>query len=255
MTDNFSIRFYGTNISPKSFTLKETGDLFVKIEESILSLIEDRFISIDKNDIRLSPIQIDKKSCEYIIDTGNNMDVNQAVLHWGKSISDNSYVNFPKAAQVGLEKIYSLTQSKNCNTEFKKNTQIISSISPENKFIKQDKVNLDVDCTVYGDLVKIGDDKKPKIWVRLFNDEVRSVDVSKEIVKKLNDKIYSPIAFRGKKRVNILSNEIIGFKLFELIDYTPYQAKQAFSNLKEISSGFWDKFHTQEEISEYLING
>lgn len=255
MTDTYSIRFHGTNITPKSFTLKETGDLLIKIEESILALIEDRFISLDKKDVKLSLVQVNNKSSEYAIYTGNDSEVNSAVHLWGGSIADNSYVNFPKAAQIGLEKIFSLTHLKNCNTEFKKEKNVISSINPESKFLKQDKVLLDVDCVVYGDLVKIGDDRKPKIWIRLFNNEVRSVDASIDIVKTLSDKIYSPIAFRGKKRVNVLSNDIIGFKLYELIEYTPFQAKNSFDRLKNLTSGVWDKFQTQEEITEFLVNG
>ena len=215
----FQLRFYGENITPKSFSIKETGDLLVKIEDSIHAFIEEKYINVDKSDIHLSLIEVQDKSNQYDIFIKENVDVTSAIIDWGKSISDNSYVNFPKAAQSGIEKII-----------------------------------LDINCNIYGELVKIGDEK-PKIWIKLFNDEIKSVEVTKEIVKQLSSKMYSPIAFSGKKRINILTNEIISLKLLELIEYNPYNASKSFNDLKEISNGFWDKFKTQEEISTYLTDG
>ena len=250
----FQLRFYGENITPKSFSIKETGDLLVKIEDSIHAFIEEKYINVDKSDIHLSLIEVQDKSNQYDIFIKENVDVTSAIIDWGKSISDNSYVNFPKAAQSGIEKIFNLTHLKNCQTEFKHKDIQLAHLTPNDEFIKQEKIILDINCNIYGELVKIGDEK-PKIWIKLFNDEIKSVEVTKEIVKQLSSKMYSPIAFSGKKRINILTNETISLKLLELIEYNPYNASKSFNDLKEISNGFWDKFKTQEEISTYLIDG
>ena len=250
----FQLRFYGDNISPKSFSIKETGDLLIKIEDSIHAFIEEKYIHVEKSDIHLSLIEVQDKSNQYDIFIKENADVKSAIIDWGKSISDNSYVNLPKAAQSAIERIYSLTHLKNCQTEFKHKGVQLAYITPNDEFIKQEKILLDINCNIYGELVKIGDEK-PKIWIKLFNDEIKSIDVTKEIVRQLSSKMYSPIAFSGKKRINILTNETISLKLLEIIEYNPYNASESFKDLKEISNGFWDKFNTQEEISTYLTDG
>lgn len=251
----FILRFWGNNISPKSFGAKELGKLLIQMEDSIVSIVKDRYLEEDIEDIKISLVSIENKSESLAFDYGDNKNVRESVELFGRAIDSDRIIHLPKEAKNGVKLIYDYTKKKNCNTEFKHGKETLSKINPESKFIKDDNLMIEINSTIYGVLEKVGDDE-PKIWVKLNDDKLYTVQVkNKDIAASLATKLYQVIAFDGKKKINTLTNEINSIKFEKIIDYTPHNAAKTFREIQSISSNFWDELDTQESITKFLING
>ena len=123
----------------------------------------------------------------------------------------------------------------------------------ENNFeiIKPENVTLKNQTTIYGELIKVGG-AKPKLWVKLLNGKLLDFFVSKEQAQQLSPKVYTEVALKGEAEWNILTKDLIGFKLYDSIEYKVGGVSNAFKQLREVSSGFWDTLKTDDEITNYL---
>lgn len=55
MKDNdhiFILRFYGNEVTPKSFSAKELGQLLINIEEGIKSVVENKFPELTRKKLK-----------------------------------------------------------------------------------------------------------------------------------------------------------------------------------------------------------
>ena len=76
--------------------------------------------------------------------------------------------------------------------------------------------------------------------------------VTRDQAIELRSNLYQNISLKGKAKLNIHSNFIQSFKLYDIVPFVNHNIKKAFSELRNITSGFWDKYNTSEEIQNYL---
>ena len=253
LTDNniFSLRFFGDDITPESFSLKELANIISSFEDGINSIIDEKFPHIESEDINISLIEIENKSESLKFKMSNLPEVSQAVYLYGNSVNDNSYINLPDKAYNSLKIIHSAINKKSCRVELKHNEAVIFQISFDKELIKPESALIKSDGIVYGELVKIGGDKA-QAWIKTDNENTIKFSLTKEQAKQFQGNLYSPIAIKGEKVTNINTDILVKFKLYEILNYKPFTSFDAIKKLQSITSGFWDTLNSNEEINTFL---
>ena len=248
----FKLRFFDNNITPESFTLKEIGELFSKLEDSIISILENEYPNTDLEEVRLSPIGIENKSESLFVSINDSpKETLDALYFFGNKIQKQSYVNLPDKAYAGYRYIYKLAEKKQCKAEIIHKEKEVCTISYNTPLIKPENVFLPIETTLYGELIKIGGDNA-KAWLELTNGNKLSFEISKDNAEKLALSLYKLVALRGKTRWNPQSNFFKSFTLYEILSYKSGNIANAFAELRKISSGVWDELKNNEEINQFL---
>ena len=251
----FTLRFYGNDVHPSSFSLKELGELLVSIEEGVKSIIENSYPGADSETVNLALTSIVDKSNSLGIETSNDI-TNTGILDFAKSISENKYTNLPPKAYKSYRDIHKLVESKQCESELVYKGNILYVVTPETKIIKQESVIVDLDSIIYGEILKLGssstESTKSRIWINLLDGRTISFSVPKEQAVELSPKLFQTVALKGKIRWNVLTKTTIGFKLFEILNYKQGNISKGFEQLRNITSGFWDTLKSDSEITNYL---
>lgn len=248
----FVLRFYDNEVTPESFSMKELGQLLISLEEGIKSIIESKYPEVEESDICLSLVDVENQSESLYIKSSKSPVGKEAFLYWGHSIQEETYTNLPEKAYNAYKFVYSLTKKKNCKTEFLHENKQVYSISAETLIVKQETVFVKTDSTLYGTINKIGGDKS-KAWLDLNDGNRIDFEITKEQAAQLRERLYEPVALKGSVKWNIRTKDVLGFKLYDIVDYQPNKVSEAFSKLRKLSSGFWDKFSNDEEINKHLL--
>jgi hypothetical protein len=106
--------------------------------------------------------------------------------------------------------------------------------------------------TIYGELFDAGG-KTPNIHIKINDDYEVIINANKDIVKELAGKLYEIVGLKGYASWDIKTSKIEEFELHSIIDYRPGNVKESFKKLRDISSGHWDKFNTDDEINNELL--
>ncbi len=247
----FILRFYGEGISPNSFTFKELGNLLISIEDSVFAIVEEKYPDADLKEVKISLVDIGNKSEALSISTQDYPPTTNAFKTFGHSIKDETYANLPKTAYSGARHILKIISDKKCSAELNYKEDNIFKIDADIRIIKQENVLAESEGQIYGELVKIGGDNA-RAWLRLINGNVFSFAITKEQATDLSPKLYNPIALYGKKKINSLSDYIVGFKLYDIVNYQPYNTSSAIKKLQSLTSGIWDEYNDNESITKYI---
>lgn len=249
----FTLRFWGdeNEINPKSFSAKELGQIIVAFEESIRAIIDNSFPSVNQDDVKVCLIKIEDKSESLGFYIDDIPETNLALRVFSNSIQNNTYTSLPDKAYHGLKVIYSSVNNKNCNAELRHKSENLFTIYPNTELVKPELVNIESDGLIYGELLKIGGEK-PRAWLRLDDGITFSFRLSREQVATLSPNMYKSIALKGRRKINTITDNIVGFKLYDIVEYKPYNTYNAIKELRGITNGFWDTLGDNGQINKYL---
>lgn len=253
MKDNdhiFILRFYGNEVTPESFSIKELGQLLINIEEGIKSVVESKFPESDPEEVKISLIDIENKS-ESLKFAINGETTSDAFLYWGKSIKVNTYTDLPDKAYRGFKYLQSLVEKKKCRSELIHKNEQIYELSFDYELIKQENVLVKSDISIFGELIKIGGETS-KAWFELTNGQKIDFGITKEQAEELSPNLYKTIGLKGNAKWNVKTQNIISFKLYDILTYKSGNILKGLEKIRNISSGFWDKFDN-DDINNYLL--
>lgn len=254
MSENeFILRFYGDGITPESFTIKELSTILEKIDSSYKKLIESKFPEIDlkKEIAEISLISIENKSESLKFKTLGHEQSSKAFVYWSKQMNDKKYQDLPDSVTIGYKPIFDVIKKKNCSLEITHKSEKVCVLEPNSRFEKPKSNYITKNCNIAGELIKIGGDNS-RAWIKGFDNEIISFKVSRELARSLSPKLYNILSFRGNVKENILTNKIIEFKLYEVLEYEQGKTKDAIEKIKNISIGYWDKLNSDDEIKKEL---
>lgn len=246
----FTLRFWGDNneINPESFSAKELGSIIIAFEESIRAIIDNSFPSVNQDDVRISLVSIENKSESLAFALDDLPETIQALRVFSKSVQNKTYTSLPDRAYSGLRVIHNTVNNKSCNAELKYKSEKLFTLFPNTELIKPESVNIESDGIIYGELLKIGGDK-PRAWLRLDDGTTFSFGLSKEQVENLSPNMYKPLALKGKRKINTVTDNIVGFKLYDIVEYKPFNTYNAIKELRSITNGFWDTLGDNNQIN------
>ncbi|GAC1302285.1 MAG: hypothetical protein NVSMB24_06660 [Mucilaginibacter sp.] len=247
----FLLKFQGEGIHPDSFSAKELGNLLIKIEDSVKSIVEENYPKSDPNKCTISLVSIADESDSNYIRAFGQPDVVPAFLDWGRALNNDSYINLPYKAYTGIKHLYTLVQSKHCNLRVVHKSEAIGTLNYEDILKNPDDALIDINTLIVGELEKIGG-SKPKVWVKNNVGKINSVRITKEQAAILKPKLYDTVSLKVAARWDINSDTLSRLKLIDINDYQPGYAFEAIKRLRSVTGGFWDEFKSEEDISTFL---
>ena len=251
-TDNrFHVRFHGEDIHPDSFSAKELGNILIKIEDAVKSIVDENYPKSDPDKCIVSLVGLKDKSESLAFRAFGQPDVNDAFSDFGKSFKNDSYIDLPYKAYIGVRHLHSLIQKKKCDLHVVYRRKNLGEISFSENLKKPEDYLIRINTSIFGKLQKIGG-KKPRLWIELDNGKTVSLKLTKPQADELKNKLYETISLKGTASWNPLNDALSRFNLTEITNYTFGGALTGINELREIASGVWDNFNNDEEILNHL---
>lgn len=256
-TENtFLIRFYDSlnETKPSSFSSKEIGELLIYFEDAVKSIIDLRFPNSDISQTKIFLSNVKNESNGIYFGIDNSVETQEATYVLGRSINKGGYSDFGSPVYRLVAHVVNLSRIKNCNAEFKKRNENLATITPDFKIIKPESVIIKSPTTLYGTIEKVGReaDGKPKVWLKLFNGRIIKFQVSIDDFNSLQPHIFSEVGLTGTASLNTVTLNYTSFKLSDILEYKAGKVYDAIKEIRGITSGYWDNFKTDKEITEHL---
>jgi hypothetical protein len=254
--DRLELKFEGNGIKPNAVKPSEIATLIDSFEKALLSVIKIDNPEIDTDTVLFSFEDIKHESIGLGFSLLKNDNIKPILiasyLSLTQGISNSDYSTLPNAAIKHLKTILKFTQKYKCNANFNHNGKTLGTIT-SNTYIKSSKDNLLKGfITVFGELIDAGGDN-PNIHLKIANEYSVTISADKQKVKELGTRLYEYIGLKGNAKWDAVSSKIIEFKLSEVLDYVSGNSKESINELREITSGAWDKYNTIEEVNSKLL--
>lgn len=252
------LKFEGNGINPTKVRPSEIAQIILDFEKAILGALGGAYPVVNTKEPLITFESIKNESIGLRFTTNRQAApaairklITKTYEKITSSIENGDYSSLPEETVSSLKSISKFARKYNCNAGFKRNGRQLTSITPKTE-IKSNKNNfLKGDTTIYGELVDAGGDN-PNIHIKINNDYTVIIDTDKKRAKELAARLYDQVGLKGSAKWDILTSKIIEFKLYDILDYSPGNLKETFDELKKITSGYWDKFNTNEEITNNL---
>ncbi|HVK97412.1 MAG TPA: hypothetical protein VM368_06320, partial [Flavisolibacter sp.] len=89
--------------------------------------------------------------------------------------------------------------------------------------------------------------------IRISDEQVLIFSTSHSHAKALAAKLYENVTLKGIAKWDAETLKIEDFKLIDILEYSPGNTSKAIGDLKKITSGFWDRYNTNEDINNQLL--
>jgi hypothetical protein len=253
-TDNiYILRFYGNEVNPESFTIKELGNLFVAFEDAIQAIADSS--SSEPKGIDISVIAIANKSNSISITAKDELS-KLAVNQYGEFVNGNKYTNLPEEAYSFHKKLVTTIKEKHCNVSLSSNSAALFDVKNEDDFIKQESVIIKIKTVLYGHLIGLStsssESEKARARIELFTGEKLNFEISQADRQVLLPYLWNVVGVNGTATYNTLTKNYIKLKYEHLISYRKGDIIDGLERIKKISSGFWDKLGSDDDITNYL---
>lgn len=253
-SENITLRFHGNGVTPESFSVKELVKLLSSFEEGLQALIDTRFPQIEADDVQISLIGVENRSNSLVFKSTGEAAIEAPLIDWGKSVQGDNYTDLPVKTLKALTDVHSAAQQKGCDAELVYKGDTLWVVTPDTVFENPDENFVWSNTVLYGELIKVGGRPKARVWVDTFDGSRVAFYVPPEVAAQLSGKLYNTIALKGQAKLNILTKRVSAFKFLQALEYTPGKISTAFSELRNLTSGYWDKFGSNEEINTQLRN-
>lgn len=247
------LKFEGNNISPSIVKPHEITELVNSFERALLYTIKKNHPEIDTTQLLFSFEKIKDESLDiqffpklvqsivlssFVLISDSIKNANFETLD-SKTINElNTFVKFSNKYQC----IGSFTYNGNRLSSLSGNTEIAI---PKNKEATEETV-------IFGEITGAGG-LKPNVHLRINDEYNIIISTDKKTSKILANKLYEKVKLAGIAKYDVDTTQITHFKISEILDYTPGNTYQAITELRAITSGYWDQFNTNEDINNELL--
>jgi hypothetical protein len=258
-TDILELKLEGNDINPKAVKPGELALLIYEFERSILSAVKAEYPGVDTSEILVSFDSIKDESIGVNLIPNLNLigeDIKQLIItsyiSFTSAVASGNFQNLSTDTIKSLKRIQQVTRKYDCTANFRRNGEYLGGINSDTKIRVTRSNLLSGNTTIYGELFDAGGDS-PNIHVRINDQYNIIISASRETVKELANRLYEVVGLKGYAKWDIKTSKIEEFELHNIIDYKPGNVKEAFRKLREISSGYWDKFESNEDINNELL--
>lgn len=251
--DILEIRFYGNDVNPGSVKPSEIADLIKGFEKALLSEIKERNPEYDINQLLFTFEEIKNESLGLAFFPKL---IKTAVISSYTLISTSFQTgDFSKLDNKTIKELKTLTafsKKYNCAAEFKFNGEVISSFSPQTEIPYNKTAVLSGDINIFGRVIDAGGNN-PNVHIKLNDENELIFSTSEANAKQLAHKLYEKVNLSGKAKWDAVTYEIKEFKLTEILDFSAGKTLSAINELRNLTSGFWDKYNTNDDINKHLL--
>lgn len=247
------LKFDGNGINPGVVRPHEIAELIISFEKSLLITIKKQYPEIDTEELLFSFDIINDKS----LDLGFiPKRIKEIVLSGYTAISICfSTGNFSDLDNEAIEHLKTFTKfSKryNCIGYLNHNGKTLSSFNPNTEIsINKPKI-IRGEATIFGKVIDSGGEK-PNVHIKINDEYVLIFKTSELNAQKLAAKLYQKVALNGIAKWDADTFKIEDFVLNDILEYSPGNTLSAINKLKSITSGFWDRFNTNDDINNQLL--
>ncbi|MHA4736994.1 hypothetical protein [Dyadobacter sp. MSC1_007] len=255
------LRISGGGVSLSTVTATEVGTLIAIFENLILENAKAQFPELD---IKESPIlhfhEVRDQSVGVYL-----KEETKRISDFVKEVIKISFISLTTAIHTGkvdeidekslryLSSIQGIIAAYGAEAELKWNDETLVSFDQHINFEVQKAVHGSYSgtTTIIGVLNDVGG-LKANIHLNVGGKNI-VVRTSKEAAKKLAPSLYENVVLRGVATWDSATDELIAFKLDEPTEFKAGGTYEAILSLREITSGYWDNFNSNEEINEALL--
>lgn len=251
--DILEIRFVGNDVSPSEVKPHEIAELLIGFEKALLSDIKERHPEIDTNELLFSFNQIKDESLglEFIPKLARDVIVSTfTIISTSFETGDFSTISNDTINQ--LKTFTKFTKRYKCNGELKLNGEKLSSFTPNTEIPYNKNPLVKGDIKVFGRVIDSGGDN-PNVHLKISDEQTLIFYTSETNAKQLAHNLYEKVSLIGTAKWDSVTYEIKEFKLKEILDYNPGQTLNAIKELKNLTSGHWDRFNTNDDINNELL--
>jgi len=247
------LRFVGSGISPKSFTLKELSKLLEKIDKGIISLIHADNPNLNINELGLSLVNISNKSNALSLEPmSEKFDplYKQTFHKLGNSISTRDYSDVNQSGIDLIREVYKITLEKECDARFQDSndeSSIFATISPDDELKLPQPHEYTEYTTIYGELIRIGGVKEPSAWLTHKKGHV-ICSGSKEQCQELAKHLFNIVGLKGVATWSFEEQKILKFKIDSFIEYGNKSPSEVMKILREKYGKFWSGLGDIDEL-------
>ena len=251
--DILEVRFFGNDISPSMVKPREIAALIIGFEKALLSEIKERHPQYDTEQLIFAFEQIKNESLglQFI---PKNIALVVITCYTAISVSFQTG-DFSEISNETIKELKTLTafsKKYNCVGNFNLNGKTLSSFTPQTDIPYNKNPIIRGDINIFGRVIDSGGDN-PNVHIKLGNDQVLIFATTESNAKHLAHKLYEKVNLIGAAKWDAITFEILDFKLKEIVGFEPGNTLNAINELRNLSSGYWDKFNTNDEINNQLL--
>lgn len=240
--------------TPESVHLNDLFTLLKKLQEAVGATATGRVVSDEDGGFWISLVGITSGSvCLTLgLPAAADMPIN---LMLGAIHSQNP-AQLPLPARRALAEVSKLVERRKWEVHLKGDPKMPEAdISPSNPFPDPDAYTVAGTTTVYGECLRAGGAKSPRVLIRPINtDKLLSAEVDSETARVLGGRLYKGVVgLEGVATWRLADWEMIGFRVTRVLDYQDEQnapLTQAFQELSAATSGVLDHLDIPRHLAE-----
>lgn len=253
LQDIIELRFFGGGVTPETVRVKELVELITSFEDSLLATVLKDNPEVDSKDIYISLVEI-KDESEGLRFLPNLKEIMvPAFLAITSALSTSNFDQLSNRALEKLSPIHKFIKERNCEAEFKLNSQTLATIGSDysswtKAAIAQRRFTYG-ETVVYAQVLRTGG-KRPTVALQIRGiHSLFFLEVSQIMARNLGTKLYETVKLLVDARWEIGSYQLIDFKIKEILDFESPDASEGFEELRNELSKYWD---TIDNINEVL---
>lgn len=252
-TDILEIRFSGNGITPNAVKPHEIAELIIAFEKSLLSDIKEKHPEIDTNQLLFGFQEV--KDASIGIRFSPKLVRNIVIGSFTVISTSFQTGDFSSLSNNTISELKPLTKfSKNykCSGEFNLNGSTLSTFTGTTEIQYNKNPIIEGEIQLFGKIIDAGGDN-PNVHLKINEDYKIIIHTSESIAKQLAYKLYEKVSLIGTAKWDAITYEIKSFKIKDVVDFNAGKTLGAINELRNLTSGYWDKFNTNEEINNSLF--
>jgi hypothetical protein len=233
--DLMEIRFIGKDLFPETIRAKELADIISNTEDSLTNIIVKENPNISLDNLIIGLVSIEEGSAKLRFKSSIQVVALSAFTLLSASLANNDFTKLPSASINSLKNISDFTKRRNCVAEFRSHADSeipLASITPSTEIIIPESYYLEGETILYGRVERVGG-VKPKIVLRITDNQTVHCDASEALAKEIGRKLYSWVGLLGKAKWNTEDYLLDSFKIEKV---TEYQDTPLLKGTTELSS-------------------
>lgn len=220
---SFEIKLEGDKASPKNFSLNETYYILKDIQDAI------KFESDNPNDnTNLYLTSLEDNCVLYKLDY--ETDYAMKIIN---SISGGYFADLKYNTIETLNKFKNKIVKKGVWSEFYQDGVKLAEITKDTIISVKD-IEIKDSTTIYAEVERVGNIVRPSVKLKLLDGNSITVDVSKDLAKKISNRLYTLTGFIGIATWNKYSKELLNFSISDIIEFEEKPYKETFDELRQI---------------------
>jgi hypothetical protein len=151
-----------------------------------------------------------------------------------------------------LRNITKFAKRHECTGHFNHNGETLATFTPTTEISIPKPTFVKGKTKIFGYLIEVGG-LHPNVHLKISDEQTLIFSASEANIKKLAPKIYDTVALFGVAKWDAKTLRVEDFSLEEILDYSPGNTLRAIEQLRGLTSGFWDKFNTHDDINNQLL--